>query len=39
MIIEVHKFHEVLNFFQIDRNSLVDYDDHLAWIHTKILFW
>ncbi len=37
--IEVHKSHESQNFFQIDRSSSVDYDDHLTWIHAKILFW
>ncbi len=39
MMIKVHKSHEALNFFQINRSSSVDYDDHLAWIYAKILFW
>ncbi len=30
MMIEVHKSHEALNFFQIDWSSLVDYDDHFT---------
>ncbi len=38
-MIKVHKFHEALNFFQIDWSSLVNYDDHFTWIHAKILFW
>ncbi len=37
-MIKVNKFHEALNFFQIDQRSLVDYSFHFDKVHAKILF-
>ncbi len=38
-MIEVNKFHEALNFFQINQRSSVNYDFHFDKVHAKILFW